>query len=269
MLGAIPCAETQPVNPPLPPESRPVADPRDPRETLPGYAVRADGVVLWYDPRRKAGRWVACKPKVGPGGFVKVRLRIGDKVQEIGVAQLVLRAYVGPRPIGHEPLHYPDPDPGNNAASNLRWAARGASKVGRKLGPTNPPVHRGEARPNSVLTADDIPRIRDLYRDGLAYKEVAEKIGVSAECVRHVLLGETWAHVPDPLGPIVMRRRGCPGSEDTHLAKLDAVAVAEIRQLVEAGATRKAIAERFGVSKSTVRDIAHGRTWKSSSEGGP
>jgi HNH endonuclease len=246
--------------PPLPSEARPVADPRDPRETLPGYAVRADGSVLWYDVRR--GLWIASKLKVGPGGFRKVRLVIGGKVREIGLARIVLRAFTGPRPVGHEPLHYPDPDPGNNRADNLRWAPRGASKVGRQLGPTNPPAPRGEAHPFAVLTANDIPRIRSLYRAGLGYAEVAEKIGVSAECVRQVLIGKTWRTVPDPLGPVVMRGRGCRESEDGPLARLDWPTVAEIRQQLADGVPRLEVARRFGISKGTVQDILKGRTWR-------
>jgi hypothetical protein len=246
--------------PPLPTDARPVADPRDPRRTLPGYGVHEDGSVLWYDRRR--GLWIPSKPKIGPGGFRKVRLRIGRKVREIGLAHLVLRAFVGPRPIGFEPLHYPNPDPSDNRVENLRWAPRGTSKVGRQLGPTLPRTLRGEAHPFAVLTADDIPRIRDLYRAGLGYKEVAEKLGVSAECVRHVLIGETWAHVPDPLGPVVMRGKGCRDSEDGPLARLDWPTVAKIREQLVAGVPRLEVARRFGVSKGTVQDIIHKRTWK-------
>jgi hypothetical protein len=246
--------------PPLPTGARPVADPRDPRRTLPGYAVRADGTVLWYDRRR--GLWIPSKPKIGPGRFHKVRLRIGRKIREIGLAHLVLRAFVGPRPIAHEPLHYPDPDPGNNSVENLRWAVRGASKVGRQLGPTIPPAPRGETHPFAVLTEGDVVEIRALYRAGVGYKEVAEKLGTSAECVRHVLIGETWAHVPDTLGPVVMRGKGCRNSEDGPLARLDWEKVAEIRAQIEAGVPRLEVARRFEVSKGCIQDILKGRTWR-------
>lgn len=225
--------------------------------------MRADGSVLWYDRRR--GLWIPSKLKIGAGGFRKVRLRIGRKVREIGLAHLVLRAFVGPRPIGHEPLHYPDPDPGNNHVDNLRWAVRGASKVGRQLGPTIPPAPRGETHPFAVLTEADVVTIRSLYRAGLGYKEVAEKLGTSAECVRHVLIGETWAHVPDPLGPVVMRRKG-PESEDCHLARLDWETVAEIRRQLAAGLSRKQVAALHGVSWCTIRDIAVRRTWRTPPE---
>src|SRR6185437_8163269 len=172
----------------LPQDCRPIADFDSPGTIVPGHAVRADGTVLyWYDRGR---RWVALRPKTGPGGFLRVRLRVGGKVRELGVAQLVLRAFVGPRPLGCEPLHFPDPDPSNNRLENLRWAPRGTSKAGRMLGPTAPPARRGDDHPFAELTEADVPRVRSLYRAGFGYKEVAEKFGVHPETVRKLLTDE-------------------------------------------------------------------------------
>ena len=243
----------------LPEGSRAIVDFDDARETVPGYSVRADGTVLqWIERRRK---WIALKEKTGPGGFRKVRLVIRGKEREIGVAHLVLRAFVGPRPMGCEPVHYPDPDPGNNRLENLRWAPRGTSKLGRQLGPTLPPPVRGSGHYHAVLHEDDIPEIRSLYRAGVGYPEIAEKLGVHDETVRHVLIGKTWAHIPDPLGPIKMRRRGA-SSEECALSILDWDQVAEIRAERAAGRSYQEIADRHRVNKCTIRDIVKGRTWK-------
>lgn len=243
----------------LPRDSRAIVDFEDPRESIPGYAVRADGVVLQWVARRR--KWVELKRKTGPGGFTKVRLVIRGREREIGVAHLVLRAFVGPRPMGCEPVHYPDSSPGNNRLENLRWAPRGTSKLGRMLAPTLPVVVRGSGHYHAVLIEEDIPGIRFLYRAGLGYKEIAEKLEVSEECIRHVLTGKTWAHIPDPLGPIVMRRKG-PSSEECHLSILDWDQVAEIRAQRAAGKTYKEIAAAKGVSVCTVRDIDKERTWR-------
>jgi hypothetical protein len=247
------------VVPPLPAGARPIADPDDPRAVIPGHAVRADGTVLrWIATRR---RWIVLRPKVGPHGFVKVRVRVGGKVRELGVALLVLRAWVGPRPLGCEPLHYPDPDPGNNRLDNLRWAPRGTSKAGRTLGPSPPRVVRGDDHHTAVLAEADVPEIRRLYRAGVACPEIAERFGVAEETIRHVLIGRTWSHVPDPLGPIVMRRKG-PAPGDAPLAKLDPAQAAEIRGHHAAGMSYREIARLYDVSYITVRDVVKGRTWK-------
>ena len=115
----------------LPSGSRPITDPSDPRREVPGHAVKADGSVWVWHARYK--RWVELKPKTGRSGFVKVQVKIDGKRYQMGVASLVLRAFVGPRPLGYESLHFPDPDPANNRVQNLRWAKRGASKIGRQL----------------------------------------------------------------------------------------------------------------------------------------
>lgn len=242
----------------LPPGGRPVLDPDDPRRSaVPGYAVRADGTVLYFDRRRRA--WTPLKPKTGPNGFRKVRVRRGDRIREMGVALIVLRAFVGPRPLGLGPLHFPDPDPGNNRVENLRWARIGASKVGRTLsGP--PPSPRGDGHPWAVLSEAAVPTVRDLYRAGVTYHEIAERFGVAAETIRNVLTGRSWRHVPDPLGPITMRRG--PESEESPKAKLNRAEAEEVRGHHAAGLSYARIASLYGVSKPTVRDVVKGRTWK-------
>ena len=97
-----------------------------------------------------------------------------------------------------------------------------------RLGPLPPLVKGGSRHFHAVLVEDDIPEIRALYRAGVGYKEIAEKLDVSEECVRHVLIGKTWGHIPDPLGPVMMRRRGHP-PRNGRLSILDWDQVAEIR----------------------------------------
>jgi hypothetical protein len=245
-------------NPPLPAGCRPIARFDRAGAIIPGYAVRDDGTVLYWFARGR--RWIPLKVKVGPNGFRKVRIRIDGKEREIGVAQLVLRAFVGPRPIGHEPLHYPDPDPGNNRLDNLRWAPRGTSKAGRLLSGSPPPPPRGDVHPHAVLTAADIPEIRAEYRAGFRIDEIAEERGADPETIRQVLVGKTWSHIPDPLGPIVMRRG--PDPESSPRTKLDWDAVWAIRRGRAAGRSYAELAAEHGVDKGTIRDIVKGRTWR-------
>lgn len=242
---------------PLPPGCRQVVDPESHRgESIPGFAVRDDGTVLYWSGRRRI--WIPLVPKVGPGGFRRARVVVDGRVRELGIALIVLRAFVGPRPLGCEPLHFPDTDPGNNRVSNLRWAPRGTSKLGRQLGPTMPPLSRGVGSPNALLVDEDVVEARDLYRAGFGYKEIADRLVVHPETARKLLIGETWSHVPDP---VVMRKRG-PGSEDAPLSILTWTEAREIRGHHAAGMPVKQIAALYGVSRSTVRDIIKGRTWR-------
>src|SRR5262249_3895433 len=95
----------------LPPGARPIVEPADPRRLIPRHAVRADGVALYFDERWR--RWILLKPKTRPGGVLRVRIREGQRVRELGLARLICRAWHGPAPLGCQPLHYPDPSPAN------------------------------------------------------------------------------------------------------------------------------------------------------------
>ena len=55
--------------------------------------------------------------------------------------------------------------------------------------------------------------------------------------------------------------------EQNGQSKLDSAKVIEIRGLLDAGESRRAIARRFGVSHVAINHIASGRNWKEHSNG--
>jgi len=61
-----------------------------------------------------------------------------------------------------------------------------------------------------VLTPGAIPEIRQKYRSGMTAKAIASQYDVAQITIYAVLAGKTWRHVPDPDGPVVMRRIGRP-----------------------------------------------------------
>ena len=114
------------------------------------------------------------------------------------------------------------------------------------------------------MTEADIPEVRKMYRDGFQHAEIAVEFNVDPETIRHVLIGKSWSHVPDPDGPIVMRRHG-PDSNAAAKAKLDWASVRAIRKGRAAGRTYQDLATEFDVNKCTIRDIIKERTWRESS----
>jgi hypothetical protein len=61
---------------------------------------------------------------------------------------------------------------------------------------------RGEGSASSTLTEDDIRAIRSIARQGdMSLRALALRFGVSRSAVARACTGDTWAHVPEILGP--------------------------------------------------------------------
>lgn len=101
---------------------------------------------------------------------------------------LVLEAFSGPCPSGHEGLHWDD-DPTNNCLTNLRWGTRSqnlhdAVRNGRKA--------VGGRAWNAKLSDADIPKIRSLFGSETC-SAIGRRYGVSETTIRQIKNGQTWA----------------------------------------------------------------------------
>lgn len=90
------------------------------------YEVSDKGAVRSLD--RVAGnnqnrRGRVLKERQLPNGRPRVSLAKDGSVKDAYTYRLVLEAFVGPCPPGHEALHWDD-DPSNNSLTNLRWGTR-------------------------------------------------------------------------------------------------------------------------------------------------
>lgn len=63
---------------------------------------------------------------------------------------------------------------------------------GLSLGPQ---YSRGEDRPMSKLTDEDVRELRELRRRGWSYADLARHHGVAHATARKAALGLTWGHV--------------------------------------------------------------------------
>jgi hypothetical protein len=114
-------------------------------------------------------------------GYIQVN--IAGSVRH--VQRLVLEAFIGPCPYGHEACH------GNgvrtdNRLENLRWDTRkGNMADASRHGTTN----RGERCPTSKLTREQVQSIRAASG---SQQEIAGRFGVSREHVRDIRSGKRW-----------------------------------------------------------------------------
>lgn len=118
----------------------------------------------------------------------------------------------------------------------------------------------GAHRPGALLTDDLVSQMR--LSDDMD-SEWAARIGVDAYTVGQARRGKTWKHVQTP------PRKGVrPAGSKNPAAKLTECAVIEIRAALATGEKLKTLAEKFGVSGSTIALIRDGKKWRSTSASG-
>jgi len=154
-------------------------------------AVSRDGTA-WSKNPATAGRWVRLKPFIR-NNCAFVRIKRGEVFRTFVLAKLVLSTWVEPRPLGHAPFHFPDTDPLNNRADNLRWVPRSVIYIESNRS-SRPPRNLPGARANNArLARDDIARIIRMYRAGEhSMLEIAERFCVGETTVHSVIHGRSY-----------------------------------------------------------------------------
>ena len=155
------------------------------------FRVGEDGSV---QKRAGGGRrpqvWKPIRPRINNRSVSVVKLCYRGNSVRRGTGSVVLTAFSGPRPAGHEAFHFPNDDPSDNRLGNLRWAPKGASRIGEP-GPHMP----GSANPSSKLTEDDAIGIRARRNAGRSLRELAELYGVDPSLISRIARGESWRHI--------------------------------------------------------------------------
>lgn len=124
-------------------------------------------------------------------GYRTCALYRDGKPQRFRVHTLVLAAFIGRRPDGHE-CNHKDGDKANNHASNLEWVTPAQNKEHAARMGLMPATGRwGERAFNVKLTSEQVSEIRQL-RGILSYEKLAAKFGVSASQIGRIMSGENW-----------------------------------------------------------------------------
>ena len=104
--------------------------------------------------------------------------------------ELVLTAFVGPRPEGMYGCHRDD-CPDNNAVENLYWGTPKQNSAD-KIRHGNQPM--GETIPWSKLTEDDVRRIREMA-GSISQDKMAIMFGVQQSHISRIVNRREWRHV--------------------------------------------------------------------------
>jgi hypothetical protein len=218
------------------------------------YRVGDDG-SLWS--ARRGGRWRRLKTPPANGHPRAVLTSQDGKTHYLSLAVLICRAFHGPRPIGCEVLHYPDPDPANCRAENLWWAPVGTSKLGLDPLPGRHPDQRGERNPCRRLNTELVVRARAEYAAGRRTADLATELGVSGTTILLAVSGKTWGHVPGAVTRPPQPTRGA----DVNTSRLFDWQVLEIRRKATEGRSQRSLAREYGVSQTAIRLIILRKNW--------
>jgi hypothetical protein len=151
------------------------------------YAVCVDGGV-WSN---KRGEWKMLKPSPQSSGYKQVDLSSGGKMTKRLVHRLVLEAFVGPCPAGHEALHG-DGDRTNNSVENLRW---GTSKENSADAIAQGTQVSGVRHKKAKFREHEIKLIRRLYATGRTQTRLAKHFGVSQSTIHRIVNMEVYKEI--------------------------------------------------------------------------
>jgi hypothetical protein len=124
------------------------------------------------------------------GEYPRVKLvASGGSVHFFAIHQLVLLAFVGPCPTGHECAHL-NGDHGDPRLTNLAWKTHRDNEADKATHGTS---SAGEGNSRARLTTADVARIRQLPTS--SRKSLMAELAISSRHYYAVRNGKRWTHV--------------------------------------------------------------------------
>ena len=125
-------------------------------------------------------------------GYLKVTLCKNGKPEYFLVHRLVLEVFHGRCPKGYVANHK-DGKKRNNKEANLEWVTVRENNIhALRTGLRIPGAAKGEKCNLSKLNAG---MVRDIKNSSLSALELANKYGVTRECIYAIRNGKTWKHI--------------------------------------------------------------------------
>ncbi len=155
----------------------------------PAYRIGDDGTVWtrWSkNGKAMVDEWRLRATRPDKDGYPRVVLCNAEKHQMFHVHRLVAEAFHGPCPPGLEVRHFPDRDPANCRADNLKYATPKENNADKFIHGTR---QIGERNGMSRIADADTPRIFDLHGKGYSHREIAAAVGLCKSQVGNILRG--------------------------------------------------------------------------------
>lgn len=226
----------------------------------PGYMACSDGTIVseWSVGRKpkQTGVWNRVFGTIGAFGYRFICFRRGglrSGFHRRAVHQLVMEAFVGPKPPGMQCCHN-DGNPGNNAIANLRWDTPRGNQLDRFRHGTN---IRGEGHASALMTNEVVMDVASRLRCGESCHGIAISLGVSDQAILDIRHGRTWSWLTGA------SQTNLIGEKFHPRRRLTIANVKEIRSRLAAGFDDiSTIAKDYSVSTRNIRAIRDFETWK-------
>lgn len=154
--------------------------------SAPGYEISDLGRVRSIKTKR------LLKPHKTDKGYLRVSVMVLRRQRHMKVHRLVCEAFWGAAPSPeHEVAHY-DGERANNAPDNLRWATREENWADRFRHGTD---ICGSKHHNAKMTEEHARLALEWKRQGMTYREIGERCGVSKWAIMDIFKGRGWRHV--------------------------------------------------------------------------
>ncbi len=178
---------------------------------FPGYRIGDDGSVWtkWLNISKGyrhgfiamiQGPWRRFKLQSNKDGYQSVLLRCAtNKKRLCRVHRLVLLAFYGPQPAGHQSRHFPERNPSNNRLENLSWATPKVNNSDKRIHGTLRNQYKpqyGENNGNTSLTNDQVRKIKALHANKtMRNVEIMRLFKISQTIFYSMISGKTWRSV--------------------------------------------------------------------------
>ncbi len=127
-------------------------------------------------------------------GYKRAHLSIDGKERFVRVHLLVLGAFVGPCPQGHQTNHK-NGDKADNRLCNLEWVTPSENML-HAFRVLKSKTNVGESNPSSKLTEKDVLRIRQLFEtERYSKADLSRSFEVSHRLIRKIVNRELWRHI--------------------------------------------------------------------------
>ena len=133
-------------------------------------------------------------PAVDPGGYLRTMFCIDLKNTTVKVHRIVAEAWVKGKTKKRNEVNHKDGIKQNNEADNLEWVTHAENcQHSYDMGLQKP--RRGSTNNLAKLTESDIPKIRQLFKDGWSSRKIAALYNMDKTVFLDIKNGKLWTHV--------------------------------------------------------------------------